>query len=112
MRSVALSARTCAAIRDVLAEQAHAAEALLEAVEHPGGRLGAVEAREQCREDVPVQVGSRTGLVARGHPLTAPLTRPLVIRPCTRRKNTMTGMAMRVEPAMIAAQFVVPFATR
>ena len=40
------------------------------------------------------------------HPLTAPPTSPLVIRPCTIRKKTMTGTATSVEAAITWPQSV------
>ena len=43
---------------------------------------------------------------APAHPLTAPLTSPLVIRPCTIRKKMMTGTATRVDAAMTWPQSV------
>src|SRR5699024_4217493 len=45
-----------------------------------------------------------------GHPLTAPETRPEVIRLCTMRKKINTGMDRSIEPAMIAPQSVPRFA--
>src|SRR5207244_3873600 len=44
--------------------------------------------------------------LALAHPLTAPADRPPVIRPCTRRKNTTTGIAKMVEPAIRPPQSV------
>src|SRR5262249_10358250 len=45
-----------------------------------------------------------SSLVNTSYPFTAPAVSPNMIRRCTRRKKMITGIAVRVEPAMSAPQ--------
>ena len=65
--------------------------------------VGHVGADESGHERATVEPRSAA---VRAHPFTAPPTRPLLIRPWTMRKKTMTGTATSVEAAMTWPQSV------
>src|SRR5690606_37572278 len=85
--------RRLVVVDEVVGEQADPGQARFQPGAQPGGERGAPE---------PGQEDPQWG----AHPFSAPATRPLVIRPCTMRKKTITGIATSVEPAMITAQSV------
>ena len=70
-------------------------------------RLGAADVHPDPHR--PASLREAAGRAARIIPSPPRRRDRSVIRPCTMRKKTMTGIAMSVEPAMIAAQFVPPF---
>ena len=102
---------------DVRAEDAHPAEAVAQTRLQPVGQRRPHETGKQGRRDLAAEAGPlvrrESGVCVRcrrrcepAHPFTAPLTSPLVIRPCTKRKKMMTGTATRVDAAMTWPQSV------
>ena len=83
---------------DVPREEADAAEPTFEPGTQPGRDNGALEPDEQAACGEPLQLGV--------HPRTAPAVRPKAIFRCTRTKNTTTGSAVSVAPAIRGPQSV------
>ena len=83
---------------DVPREQADAPEPTFEPGAQPGWDNGAFEPDEQAARGEPLELV--------GHPRTAPAVRPNAIFRDTRTKNTTTGSAVSVAPAISGPQSV------
>ncbi len=86
-------------VSDVAREQDDPAETPIEVTEQPVRRRFACEAGQDA--------GAREALERAAHPLTEPAVRPNAMRRWTMRKNTTTGIAVKVEAAINAPQSVL-----
>ena len=86
------------AVSDVVRKQHDPAESAAEPGSNPVRGLRPGEARKDA--------GRRLALELDGHPRTAPAVRPKAIRRCTATKNTTTGIAVNVAPAISGPHWV------
>ena len=85
-------------VAHVAAEEHHAPEAIVELSGEPGRHGDPAEPGQDARTSESVECPA--------HPRTAPAVSPNAMRRCTRRKNTITGIAVNVEAAIRPPQSV------
>ena len=95
-------------IRTPSGREAHSADDGSPGVDGDGIRLRAADIQSDLHR--PTSLREAAWLHREHQPLTAPATRPPVMRPWTIRKKMTTGIEISVEPAMTAPQLVASVA--